>query len=94
MPFKQVFISVIGSYESESHHYEKDAQKVKEELLNFLGENDDNEETEMNTANNSTEAIKLINHYEEIISTQNKRVIQYIFKQGEFFKNFKDTEIF
>ena len=35
-------------------------------------------ETEMKTANHPTEAIELINHYEEIIRTQHKRVIQYI----------------
>ena len=35
-------------------------------------------ETEMKTANNPTEAIELIKHYEEIIRIQHKRVIQYI----------------
>ena len=68
---------------------------VKEELLNSLRENDeDEEETEMKTANNPTETIELINHYEEIIRTQYKRVIQYSYKQREILKMFKGTENF
>ena len=51
----------------------------KEELLNSLGKNVEDEETEMETANNPTEAIELISHYEEIIRTQHKRVKQYIY---------------
>ena len=61
-------------------------------------------ETEMKTANNPTEAIELIKHYEEIIRIQHKRVIQYIhniyniqytiYKQGEILKMFKETENF
>ena len=41
-----------------------------------------------------TEAIELLNHYKEIIRNQQKRVIQYIFKQGEIFKKIQDTENF
>ena len=49
-------------------------EKVKEELLNSLRENDENEVTEINTANitDPIEAIELINRYEEIIKTQHK----------------------
>ena len=39
-------------------------EKVKKELLSSLREND-----EMNTASTQTEAIELINYYEEIIKT-------------------------
>ena len=58
----------------------------------------------INTANNPTEARGLINHYEEIIRTQHKQVLQYIYKQyiykqyiykqGEILKIFKETENF
>ena len=52
-------------------------ENVKEELLNSL------REAEINTANNSTEAIEVINHYEEITKTQHKRGIQYIYTNKE-----------
>ena len=48
----------------------------------------------MSMANNPTEAIELINHYEEIIRTQHKRVIQYIYKQEEILKMLKENENF
>lgn len=48
----------------------------------------------VNTANNPTKAIELIYHWEEITKTQHKRVIQYIYKQGEILKFFKETENF
>ena len=67
-------------------------KNVKEELLKSLRENDEDEETEMKTANNPTKTIELINHYEEIIRTQYKRVIQYLYKQREILKMFKGTE--
>ena len=63
-------------------------ENVKEELLNSL------REAEINTANNSTEAIEVMNHYEEIIKTQHKRGIQYIYEQGEMVNMFKETERF
>ena len=44
-------------------------EKGKEELLNSLRENDEAEKTWINTAINPTEAIELINHYEEIRKT-------------------------
>ena len=43
--------------------------------LNSLRQNDEDEKTEMNIANNLTETIDQINHYEEIKRTQHKRVI-------------------
>ena len=46
----------------------------------------------MKRANNVTEAIELRSHYVEIITTQHKRVIQYIYRQGEILKIFKETE--
>ena len=58
--------------------------------------NDDVEEQGLNkTANNvknSQETIHIINRYEDIIKTQNKKAIGYISKQGKLFKKFKDTE--
>ena len=47
-----------------------------------------------NTVNNPTEAIEIINHCKEIIRTQHKQVKQYIHKQGEILKIFKETENF
>ena len=53
---------------------------MKEELLNFLTESNEAGKTEINTGNitNSREKIELICHFEEIIKSQNKRVIGYI----------------
>ena len=49
----------------------------------------------MNTGNNPTEAIELIKHYEKIIRTQHKQVIQYMYRQREILKMFKeDTQSF
>lgn len=48
----------------------------------------------MNTANNPTEARELISHCEKIIKTQHKQVMQYIYRQWEILKMFKETEIF
>ena len=55
----------------------KSHEKVKEELLNSLRENDEVEETQINIVNviGPREATELINHYEEIIKTQLKRVL-------------------
>ena len=53
---------------------------MKEELLNFLTESNEAGKTEINTDNitNSRETIELICRFEEIIKSQNKRVIGYI----------------
>ena len=65
-------------------------------MLNSLRENNEAGKREINTANitNSRETIELIRHYEEIIKTQNKRVIGYIIKQGEILKKFKESKNF
>ena len=62
-------------------------------MLNSLRENDEDWETEINTANitESLETIELISRYEEIIKTQHKKVIGCICKQGEILK-VKETE--
>ena len=50
---------------------------IKQELLNFLHENDDVKEQGLKetakNVNNSQEAIQIINHYKDIIKTQNKK---------------------
>ena len=48
----------------------------------------------MNIANNSTEAIEILNNYEKMIRTYHKQIIQCKFKQGEIFKKLKDIENF
>ena len=67
-------------------------------MLNSLHENDDIEEQGLNktanSLNNFQEAIFIIRHYEDIIKTQNKKPIEYIGKQGQLFKKFKETETF
>ena len=54
----------------------KTNESIKRELLNSLQENDVEEQVLNETTNNVTkylEAIQLINHYEDIIKTQNKK---------------------
>ena len=40
------------------------------------------------------EAVTIINGYEEIVKTQNKKTIEYVAKQRQMLKNFRDTEDF
>ena len=83
---------------SKSKTRNKTNESIKRELLNSLKDNDDVEEQRLNeTANNvsnSQEAIVIIRRYKVIIKTQNKKAIQYIGKQGELLKKFKNSEIF
>ena len=62
-------------------------ERIKQELLNLLQENDDVEEQGLNetakNVNNSQEAIIIICRYEDI-KTHNKKSKGYIGKQGEF----------
>ena len=70
---------------SDSITKKKTNENIKQELLNSLQENDDVEEQGLqettNNVNNSQEAILMINRYEDIIKTQNKKAIGYIGKQ-------------
>ena len=63
---------------------------MKQQLLNFLKENDDEEEPGLNEIANGIKdpekAIKIIKHYNEISKTQNKRVINIFGKQGQLLK--------
>ena len=69
---------------------------MEEELLKFLRENDEVEETEINTINikDPTEATLLNKRYEQIIKIQHQGVIRYIFQQGELLKKFKKPKMF
>ena len=62
-------------------------ETIKQELLNSLQQNDNAEKQGLtetpNNVNNSQEAVKIINCYEDIIKTQNKKAIGYIGKQGD-----------
>ena len=64
---------------------------MKEKLLYSLKEND-TEEVEFNITriNNPREAINIANHYEEIMKTQNKKVIGILATQEQMLKKFKD----
>ena len=63
---------------------------MKQQLLNSLKENDDEEELGLNEIANGIKdpekAIKIIKHYHEISKTQNKRVINIFGKQGQLLK--------
>ena len=69
---------------------------IKRELLNSLQENDDVEEQGLNeranNVNNSQEGIRIINRYEDIIKTQNKKQFPILVNKENFKKKFKNTE--
>ena len=73
-------------------------ETIKRELLNSLQENADVEEQGLNetvnNVNNSQEAILTIYRYEGNIKTQDKKAVEYIGKQGQLLRKFKDTEHF
>ena len=73
---------------------EKNHETTKEELLTSSRENDTEIEFNMTRITNPREAINVINHYEEIMKTQDKKIIEYIAIQGQMLKKFKETEGF
>ena len=68
---------------------------VKRELLKSLRENDTVEEPGfiITNVNNPRELMTIINHYDEIIKTQNKKA-RYLAIQGQMLTKFKDMEEF
>lgn len=60
----------------------KTNETVKKELLNFLKENNNLEETDLDATTDAItdpkEAVRIIQRYEEIIKTKNIRVIGYV----------------
>ena len=74
----------------------KTNKTMKEELLNSPRENDAVEGPGFNIDNliDSGEAIAIINDYEEIIKTQNKKTDKTCCKTGHMLKKFRDTEDF
>ena len=73
---------------SKSKIKKKTNQSVKRKLLKSLKENDDVEEQGLNetvnNVNNSQEAIIIINSYEDIIKTQNKKAIFILLNEVNF----------
>ena len=71
----------------------KTHETMKQELLNSLKENDDEEEPSLKETTTATsdpqEAILIIHRYEDIIKTQNKKAISYTGKQGQLLEKFK-----
>ena len=63
-------------------------------VLNSLKENDEEEEPGLNETNDPGETIIIINQYEEIIKSHNKRVTGCLSKQGEIRKEFREAEDF
>lgn len=65
----------------------KTNETVKKELLNFLKENNNLEETDLDATidaiTDPKEAVRIIQRYEEIIKTQNIRVIGYVGGAGQ-----------
>ena len=70
---------------SKSITKKKKNEIIKRELLNSLQDNDDIEEQGLNETANLQEALRIIDRYDDIIKTQNKKAIEYIGKQGELF---------
>ena len=65
----------------------KKNETVKEELLNSLRVNDTKErEFNITSITNSRKAINVIDHYKEIMKTQNKKTIGYVATQGQILK--------
>lgn len=74
----------------------KTKETAKQELLNRLMDNVEIEELwSKEIANGITDprdTIKMIKRYEEIIKTQNKKVINIVRNQGQLLKKFKSNE--
>ena len=65
----------------------KKNETVKEELLNSLRVNDTKErEFNITSITNPRKAINVIDHYKEIMKTQNKKTIGYVATQGQILK--------
>ena len=71
---------------------------IKRELLNSLQENDDVEEQGLNeranNVNNSQEGIRIINRYEDIIKTHNKKQFLVLVNKENFKKSSKIQKTF
>lgn len=71
---------------------------VKKDLLDFLKENDKLDQSDPDaTADVITDlidAVRTLQRYEEIIKTQNNRVIGHTGKQGQLLKRFRKIEQF
>lgn len=76
----------------------KTSDTVKQELLNSIKKDDSLEEPDINatadTIKDPLEAIRLIQSYEEIMKTQNKRTIEYLGKQRQLLKKLRETRQF
>ena len=74
----------------------KKHETVNNELMTSMRENDAEQDPGLNIANviDTGEAIIIISCYEELIKTQNKRVIRYVAKQGHIMKKFRDRRMF
>ena len=66
---------------SKSITKKKTNEIIKRELLNSLQDNDDIEEQGLSETANLQEAVRIINRYDVIIKTQNKKAIGYVGKQ-------------
>ena len=66
--------------------------------MNSLKENNNLEETDLDATTEAItdpkEAVRIIKSYEEIIKTQNTRVIGYVGEQGSCFKSSEKQKIF
>ena len=71
---------------------------VKKELLNSLKENNNLEETDFDATTEAItdpkEAVRIMQRYEEIIKTQNRRVIGYVGGQVSCYKSSEKQKSF
>ena len=76
----------------------KTNETVKKELLNSLKENNNLEETDLDATIDAItvpkEAVRIIQRYEEIIKTQNIRVIGYVGGQVSCYKSSEKQKSF
>lgn len=74
----------------------KTKETVKDELLNSLMKKNKMEEQGLeemaNIIADPKEAIRMIKQYEQMIKTQNKKVINIFGRQGQLLKKFKDNK--
>ena len=74
----------------------KTKETVKDELLNSLMKKNKMEEQGLeemaNIIADPKEAIRMIKHYEQMVKTQNKKVINIFGRQGQLLKKFKDNK--
>ena len=83
----------IGFYHTKKYKKEKTKEIIKKELTKSIIQNNEMEdqglEERVNSIADLAEVIKVIDRYREIIQIQNKKVIDFVRKQGQWLKKQK-----